>query len=108
MLFGRKAATVAAPSVQLVKPEHDAPGTEATPSEQPKTEPGAAPAEGLRPTAALRELEHAIAELSDEQKWLRERFEKLQNRVTAELREIRREVDRLEDAYSQLDEEEQD
>ena len=42
-----------------------------------------------------RELVRAIASLADDLKWLQERFDKLQNRVTTELREIRREVDRF-------------
>ena len=40
------------------------------------------------------QLERDIALLADELVWLKERFTKLQNRVTSELREIRRELDR--------------
>jgi len=48
-----------------------------------------------------REVVRAIAALNDDMKWLAERFEKLQNRVTTELREIRREVDRFYDEPEQ-------
>lgn len=44
-----------------------------------------------------REMLAALHTLADDVKWLQERFDKLQARVTTELREVRREVDRFYD-----------
>jgi phosphoserine phosphatase len=54
---------------------------------------------------AVGQLRRDCARLADELLWLRERFDKLQNRVTTELREIRREVDRWYDAQEEEEEE---
>jgi hypothetical protein len=80
MIFGRKKDTVAAPPANRAEPIGDA---VVTPLRLETMEP------------SVRELVRAIAALNDDSKWLAERFEKLQNRVTTELREIRREVDRF-------------
>jgi hypothetical protein len=84
MIFGRKRATVAAPSIQLTAPTGDSPDTIAA-------------LDKLRPEPAsdVVQLRRDVQTLADELVWQRERFDKLQNRVTAELREVRREVDRL-------------
>ncbi len=86
MVFGRRADTVVAPSPQPAAPSDTADDT--------------IPAlERLRAAATSgpdrRQLERDLALLADEIVWLKERFEKLQSRVTSQLREIRREVDRL-------------
>ncbi len=86
MIFGRRADTVAAPSPQPAVPSDTTDDT--------------IPAlERLRAAAASgpdrRQLERDLALLADEIVWVKERFEKLQSRVTSQLREIRREVDRL-------------
>jgi hypothetical protein len=93
MIFGRRKATVA------------------TPSEQPATSPGdtsdtVAPLTKLRLERAsdTMQLTRDVQTLADELVWQRERFDKLQNRVTAELREIRREVDRLYEAPEEEEE----
>lgn len=87
MIFGRKRDTVATPSPDAAQP---APDTVAT---------GQPPLALVRPPEpTLRDVIRAISELNDEITWQKERYEKLQNRVTTELREIRREVDRFYDA----------
>ena len=84
MLFGRKRDGVATPPPNASQPIGDAVAT----GERPLTE-----LKLVEPSP--RELVRAIASLADDLKWLQERFDKLQNRVTTELREIRREVDRF-------------
>ncbi len=83
-MFGRPKLTVTTPSPDAAQPAPDAVATPAL--------------DQLRADApATREvqLQRDLALVADELVWLKERFGKLQNRVTAELREIRREVDRL-------------
>jgi len=80
MLFGRRKDTVAAPTPDASQPIADG---VVTPLKLETVEP------------STRELVRALSALNDDLKWLAERFEKLQNRVTTELREIRREVDRF-------------
>lgn len=82
MLFGRRKDSVATP---LPDPPAEVRDTVATPSKLELVQPDA------------RQLERLVSQLHDDLKWLSERFEKLQNRVTTELREIRREVDRFYD-----------
>ena len=77
MLFGRKKDSIAAPSVTAAEPSTD------TVAKLRLEDP------------SPRELLRALASLADDVKWLAERYEKLQARVTTELREIRREVDRF-------------
>lgn len=92
MLFGRRSAGVATP----VSNAAQTPSTAvATPQPADPLAPSPAPLQLVEPSN--RELVRAIAQLGDDVKWLAERFEKLQNRVTTELREIRREVDRFYD-----------
>jgi len=86
MLFGRRKDSVATPAPNASQPEPDGVAT----GERPLTE-----LKLVEPSP--RELVRAIASLADDLKWLQERFDKLQNRVTTELREIRREVDRFYD-----------
>jgi hypothetical protein len=81
MLFGKRAATEPAPLPDSAPPHVNG---DATPLEVLRLQP-----EGAK------QIERDVALLADELVWLKERFGKLQNRVTAELREIRREVDRL-------------
>lgn len=87
MLFVRRKATVATPSTQPPTPAVDAADTVAS-------------LDKLRVERASEQsqLTRDVQTLADELVWQRERFDKLQNRVTAELREIRREVDRLYEA----------
>lgn len=80
MLFGKRRDSVATP---VENPPATVNDTVATPPLQLVTDP--------------RQLERLVGQLSDDLRWLGERFEKLQNRVTTELREIRREVDRFYD-----------
>jgi len=83
MLFARRADTVTTP----------APGPP-----QPAADTVVTPLDSVRSKADVPDtvqLERVVAELADELHWQKERFAKLQNRVTTELREIRREVDRL-------------
>ena len=82
MIFGRKRDTVPTPAGDAAElPRHDRDTVKLV--------------EDIGPTP--REVVRAIAALNDDMKWLAERFEKLQARVTTELREIRREVDRFYD-----------
>lgn len=86
MLFGRKPDAVATPRPDASQRPADGVATGQPPLSlvQP-------------PEPSVRELLRAVQGLHDDQKWLGERFDKLQNRVTTELREIRREVDRFYD-----------
>lgn len=86
MLFGRKAATVTTPRADAAQPGADGVATPGQPLELVRA-----------PEPTARECMRALAALADDLKWLQERFDKLQNRVTTELREIRREVDRFYD-----------
>lgn len=92
MVFGFGKRSVATPS-------SDHPDTRGEPTAAPSASVATPPLE-LVPRE-MRELHHAIDTFRDEVTWLRERFEKLQNRVTTELREIRREVDSF---YDETDE----
>lgn len=94
MLFGRRSASVAAPAPNPPQPDGN----------------GVTTASGEEQLAHLRkqlvardptlELEHELARLADEIVWLKQRYGTLQNRVTSELREIRREVDRYREELS--------
>ncbi len=83
MIFGRRKSTDATPAPDAPELSRDSRDTAGRPQL----------VEDIGPTP--REVVRAIAALNDDMKWLAERFEKLQNRVTTELREIRREVDRF-------------
>jgi len=83
MLFGRRKDGVATPSSDAAQPIGDGVATESRSTLVVEQGP------------STRELVRAIAAMNDDLKWMQERFEKLQNRVTTELREIRREVDRF-------------
>lgn len=91
----RKAATVTKPPVT------GADGAPAASTETPNTS-AVTSLERLREIsdtpARVVQVERDLAILADEVLWLKERYAKLQARVTAELREIRREVDKLYDA----------
>ncbi len=93
MLFVRRKATVATPSQQPPTPAVD-------------TADSVASLDKLRVERASEQnqLTRDVQTLADELVWQRERFDKLQNRVTAELREIRREVDRLYEAPEEEEE----
>jgi hypothetical protein len=85
MIFGRRKDSVAAPASDAAQSSRNSDDTTVDAVPRLVVEPGPTP----------RELVRAIAGISDDMKWLDERFTKLQNRVTTELREIRREVDRF-------------
>lgn len=91
----RKAATVTEPLPTVA---------DATPAPVPSTREtlSVSSLERLREIsdtpARVVQVERDLAILADEVLWLKERYTKLQARVTAELREVRREVDKLYDA----------
>jgi hypothetical protein len=99
MIFGRRKATVATPSGDVPTPNGNSVSTGDTSETVPAIE-------RLRLHAAgdVAQLTRDVQTLADELLWQRERFDKLQNRVTSELREIRREVDRF---YEPEEEEEE-
>ncbi len=83
-MFGRPKLTVTAPAPDAAQPEPNSVATL-----------GLDKLRAAAPAGREVQLERDLALLADELVWLKERFGKLQNRVTSELREIRREVDRF-------------
>lgn len=83
-MFGRPKLTVATPAPDPAQPDPNTVATHALDELR-----------AAAPPAREVQVQRDLALLADELVWLKERFGKLQNRVTAELREIRREVDKL-------------
>lgn len=104
MAFGWRRATVTAPASDAARRPPD----EATAPESIDSGRGLLELRAQADAPRAIALERDVALLADELVWLKERFGKLQNRVTAELREVRREVDRLteDDPYDPEDDRE--